>query len=269
MKKYYLFFFIVHFVFISLSCNNPNETGEADITVDSSLITTSDISWITDESDIVIPKKRKLNLKADAFRMGLKGNVKKIEERHYSAEIKDDKMVVSTNLVNTEYPFDDGPSNESYITCYNQDIYFDHDGFDVKSIYYNSDLSINWITYNFYDENGNFLKRVSQDKNGKKESSEFRTYDSDSYLPWEKKKTEIENDGAVTKYYEYDNYGNVILETMKDNIKNKFPYLYIVKFLYVYDEFGNWRSRTKLIKDCNSNLDWFPEGVARRIIYYW
>jgi hypothetical protein len=263
MKKYILISIIQSIIIFSCS-NNSNQSNDDGIIPDSTMFTRLDTNWITDESDIIIPDKREISLKAYAFSMGLKGNVKKIEERHYSTEMKDEIMLVSTSAVNTEGYFNDGPSNHLSLMDKNQDIYFDRDGFDLKTVYYTNDSTINSISYNFYDDKGNRIKTISQNLKGKTEDSTFYAYDKDSYMPWERKWSVVESDGAVTRYFEY-----VTLETMKDNINGTYPFSVIARFLYIYDEKGNWISRTRLLKDCNSNSPFFPCGVARRTIYYW
>ncbi len=273
MKKYYLLFFIVLTVFVSFSCNQSNETSVTDIEVDSSLTTAPVVSWITDESDIVMPNKRSLNLKADAFSMGLKGNVKKLEERHYKADMVDGMMHVSTDLANTsiyENGSNDCPNNENHLLEGNQDIYFDHDGFIIKHIYYNNS-GVKSIYYSKYDDNGNHLETNIQDEKGLRRSlsSSFFEYSTDKYKPYPKNEMELSSDGTITTYYTYDNMKNVILEIKRDNINGVFPYLYICKYLYQYDEKGNWINRTYLLKDTKRNSPFIPMGVARRTIYYW
>ena len=274
MKKY-IFFPIMHALLL-FSCNClSNQKEEDSITVDSTILSNRSINWVTDESDIIIPNKRINNFKSDLYKMGIKGAVRKVEERHYKAYLEDGMMSVSSDLANVEI-YDHGspdcPENEADIFETNHDIYFDHDGFIIKDIYYNQLGGVKSIYYSKYDDNGNHLETNIQDEKGLRRSlaSSFYNYSPDKYKPDPKNTMKLSSNGTITTYFTYDTMKNVISEVKRDNINGVFPFFVIKKFLYQYDEKENWYSRTYLLKDCLFNSILFtPMGVAKRVIYYW
>jgi hypothetical protein len=229
--------------------------------------------FVADDSDIKYPEKRSDAVLADTYQRELKGSIKLIQERHYEASL-DGVGTVFTNsykYANIDVMFG-GTSfcpTGVYFDEANHDLYFDRDGFIMKDIHYSTDKAVKFIQYIFRDNQGNRIFFISKGMEKMDIDSNFIRYSKESYLPERKVTTEASTNGDATHFYQYDFNQNVVLEELRSNINLSSPLLYKRKYLYKYDQWGNWTGRTTAQTDPFMKGSYYVIGVTERQIEYW
>lgn len=222
---------------------------------------------ITDTITIIFPKKRKINLFSDLTRIGLKGNVRLVKYRYYDSFVNDlgEIDIDKGHLRNIDILSGLNPVLESAVEC-NCDIYFDYDGFELKRVDYNSNKDIKSISLSFRDANGNLngMTFIPQ-KELHIVNAYLGPYNLESFRPL--KKISTLDIGTEKHFFSYDQNKEIVLTWSISRINNEPPKM-ISKYIYIYDEKGNWVSRYIAVKMPDVNNFQLIGAIQREISYF-
>jgi hypothetical protein len=222
---------------------------------------------LKDTTTLIIPPKRKINLFSDLTRIGLKGNVRLVKYRYYDnfvnelGEINIDKG----HIRNIDILSGLNPILENSVEC-NCDIYFDYDGFELKRVDYNSNEDIKSISLSFRDANGNLNGMTFiPEKELKIVNAFLGPYNLEGFRP--SKKISTLDIGTEKHYFSYDQNKEIVLTWSVSRINNEPPKM-ITKYIYIYDERGNWVSRYVAVKQRDINNFQLIGAIEREISYF-
>lgn len=257
-------FVIIILQILVIGCVNP-EKNKIEIADEDS---TTIVPFI-DTTKISIPKKRNIKLQSDLNWLGLKGNVRLVKYRYYDSFINDlgDREIDKGHLKVIDFISGLNPFIEHSVEA-NCDIYFDYDGFEIKRIDYESVEKIKKISLNYRDANGNLyaMKFIPELENEKEFNKNFLgPYNPDSFRPIDKiNKLDV---GTEKHYFTYDQNKEIVLTWSVSRINPK-PPEFITKYVYIYDEKGNWVIRYVAVKLRNSNIFDLIGAIEREIVYF-
>lgn len=222
---------------------------------------------IIDTTTVMIPKKRKISLSSDLTRIGIKGSVRLVKYRYYDSFVNnlgnidiDKRHLKNINLTSGLNPI---LENSIEGSC---DIYFDHDGFEIKRVDYNYNEEITSISLSFRDANGNLngMTFIPQ-KDPSIVNAYLGPYNQESFSP--SKKINTIDIGTEKHYFTYDQNKEIVLTWSIDRINNKPPKM-ITKYIYIYDKKGNWVSRFTAVKLSTANNFELIGAIEREISYF-
>jgi hypothetical protein len=224
---------------------------------------------LIDTTKISIPNKRSISLHSDLNRIGLKGDVKLVKYRYYDSFINDfgDREIDKGHLRDFDIISGLNPILEASVEA-NCDLYFDYDGFEIKRIDYDLNEKIKKISLSYRDANGNLyaMKFIPELENDKEVYKYFLgPYNPDSFRPTEKRNTV--DIGTEKVHFNYDQNKEIILTWSSSRINPEPPKI-VTKYVYNYDEKGNWTIRYVAVKLKDSNTFELIGAVEREIIYF-